>query len=503
MEKTVDLCVVGGAGGGLCAAVRAAQCGVKNIMVIDKRPGMGGCTRMAQGVFSCDSPVQKRNGDRMLSADECYVYHMDMTNWEPDAKLVRKWLTTTGKVIGWLEDFAGVEFIEASPWTRGLPAYHMTAKPTGNEIIKHLLVRCRELGIELVNNLRAEHLLTDGSGAVTGVQGSKGGETWNITAKKIILATGSISANRDLVRRFYGQGNDMSNVRIMAEVPHNTGDGLIMAEEIGAANTPVSSLYIGPHNHPHNPRTGLLIRRPHVVKVNRDGERFTNEDQPITRRWGWTMAVSLDRQPGKKCFALMDTSILDYYLANKQNYSPLEMIHGTGHTDIKDDYGKEEARSLDRVNPTVWLDHIRNDIQKEVEGGRIAVCNSYREMADAIGCDEKTIEKTITDYNRYCEQYYDEDFLKDKEFMMPLTTFPFYVMKAYQGIDTCIGGVRVNHRQQVVNRDLYPIPNLYAAGIMVGGWLGRNYGFFGSEMSFVTYSGYSAGENAAKEIAGC
>ena len=106
---------------------------------------------------------------------------------------------------------------------------------------------------------------------------------------------------------------------------------------------------------------------------------------------------------------------------------------------------RKKAKSLDRVNPTIWLDRIPEDIEKEVAKGRIVVCNSYKEMADVIGCDEKIIEKTITDYNRYCNQGYDEEFLKDREFMMPLTTFPFYVLKAYQGIDTCIGGVRVNH----------------------------------------------------------
>ena len=100
MKKTVDLCIVGGAGSGLCAAVRARQCGVKSVLVIDKQPKMGGCTRMAQGMFSCDSPVQKRNGDKMLTADECFNFHMAMTNCEPDGKLVRKWLTTTGKVVG-------------------------------------------------------------------------------------------------------------------------------------------------------------------------------------------------------------------------------------------------------------------------------------------------------------------------------------------------------------------------------------------------------------------
>ena len=66
---------------------------------------------MAGGVFSVESPVQKRQGTQ-LTIDECYTFHMDMTNWESDGRLVRKWMNTTGKVIGWLEDYTGVEFVE-------------------------------------------------------------------------------------------------------------------------------------------------------------------------------------------------------------------------------------------------------------------------------------------------------------------------------------------------------------------------------------------------------
>lgn len=500
MKKAVDLCIVGGAGAGLCAAVRAAQCGVKSILVIDKQPKMGGCTRMAQGMFSCDSPVQQRNGDKMLSADECFTYHMDMTNWEPDARLVRKWMTTTGKVVNWLEEYAGVEFIQAAPWSTGLPSYHMCAKPTGNEIVNHLLVKCDELGVELMTRTRAKHLMTDDAGNVIGVQAEKDGEGLEITARRTILATGSISANKELIARFYAQDGDMSGVRIMADVPHNTGDGLIMAEELGAGTTPIGNLYIGPHNHPSNPRTALLLRRPHVVKVNRDGERFTNEDQIITRYWGWTLAVSLNRQPNKMCYGIMDSSLLRYYLENKQNYYPLEMIHGTGHTNIKDDYGKDDAKSLDWVSPTKWLDNIVKDIESEIAAGRIVKCESYREMADAIGCTEEAIRTTIENYNRYCEQGYDEELLKEADYLFPLTEFPMYVMVGHQGIDTPIGGLRINHEQKVLTKELYPIPNLYACGILTGGWMGRNYGFFGSEMSYVTYSGYAAGENAARDI---
>jgi fumarate reductase flavoprotein subunit len=338
------------------------------------------------------------------------------------------------------------------------------------------------------------------NGVVRGVEADlPNEEKLIVNAGAVVLATGSISANEELIRRFY-QSDAYKDIRIMANVPHNTGDGYYMAQEVGAAKTPPSSLYIGPHNHPHNPRTALIIRRPHAIKINRDGERFTDEAMPLTKAWGWMMAVSLDRQPEKLCYAIVDEGILSRMIKEKKNYSALELIHGTGHTDIKSDYGKDEAKDLDREHSTSWLDRLRNDVATEVEAGRITICQTIDEISEVIGCEPNVIRKTIEDYNQYCKSGYDAEFLKDAQYMWPIDQPPYYVFKAYQGIDTCIGGVRVNHMQQVVDKQIYPIDGLYAAGIIVGGWLGRNYGYFGSEMSFTTYSGYTAGENAARRI---
>jgi predicted oxidoreductase len=49
---------------------------------------------------------------------------------------------------------------------------------------------------------------------------------------------------------------------------------------------------------------------------------------------------------------------------------------------------------------------------------------------------------------------------------------------------------------EVLNKELNPIKNLYAAGVVAGGWCGYGYGFWGSEMSFTIYSGYAAGKYA-------
>ena len=51
--------VVIGSGGGLAAAVTAAEAGAK-IILLDKLERLGGYTRQANGLMACESPAQKR-----------------------------------------------------------------------------------------------------------------------------------------------------------------------------------------------------------------------------------------------------------------------------------------------------------------------------------------------------------------------------------------------------------------------------------------------------------
>jgi len=58
---------------------------------------------------------------------------------------------------------------------------------------------------------------------VTGVIATRGDEEITVSAKAVIIATGSISANETLKKRFY-PGEDMTNVHIMAAaMSHPTG----------------------------------------------------------------------------------------------------------------------------------------------------------------------------------------------------------------------------------------------------------------------------------------
>jgi len=479
VKLSTDICVIGAAGAGLVAAAAAAEAGVKNVLVLEKMKETGGCANVGVvGMFSVESPVQKRLGIH-ISADEMFQHHMDMMTWNCNAKLVRNWYTTTGTVVDWLEK-KGVEFGDVEPFTheRLYRTHHYVKNGwIGKATVAATTKFLEAHGGVIRTETRATKLLTDSNGDITGVVATHGDEELRISAKAVILATGSISGSDQLKARFY-PGEDMSHVHIMGNLPWATGDGLIMAEEIGAGSTHVSTLFIGPHGHNTNESVGTLMRRPNLIKVNKLGYRFTDEAIGVTRNYyPWMNCLALDKQPDKVCYVLIDEATLRRFQKEKKSYALFEAMAGPN-----------------------WLEELDKGIPEEVQKSRVKIANTWEEIAGYIGCDPGILKDTISRYNSYCEDKYDAELLKDPEYLLPITAPPFYAMQGYSGIDTCVGGIRANHNLEVVNRKDWPIKGLYAAGVAVGNWASIGYGPFGSCFSFATFSGYAAGKNAAKFV---
>jgi aspartate oxidase len=88
--------------------------------------------------------------------------------------LCRKWLKGSGETIRWLESM-GMEFDAVRPANgvegKASSTYHYTRKHgyhTGAQIVKVLTGRCQALGVELMLNTRARHLIRGEDGAVHG-----------------------------------------------------------------------------------------------------------------------------------------------------------------------------------------------------------------------------------------------------------------------------------------------------------------------------------------------
>ncbi len=508
-EIYADVVVIGGSAAGLPAAVRAREAGAEKVVVLDKTKQLGGCARLAAGMFATDTDTQRSMGIR-VSADDCFREHMAVQNWRCDARLVRKWMKGGGPMIRWLEDH-GIHFNMVNDfWAygKGRTVYHKVmdevGASTGNVTVSQLSKRCDEMGIDVYRKTRANHLLLDENGAICGVMAynvDNEEEVYKFVTKCVVLGTGSVGANKELIARFM-PGEDHSHTKVMSALPHSTGDGLIMAEEIGAASTPAGCLRMGPHNHPNNIRAGLLIRRPEPMTVNKLGERFTDESLYSRNVFSWFAGESLDVQPDKVCYVIYSKKTLDTMVTAAKNCYGLEEDQGRirGGADMLQDFGGEKGVELEKVGLTAWWGRVMNDVESEVKKGRCKKSDTIRGLAEFIGCDPDTLEDTVKRYNFFCERGFDDDFLKDKEYLYPLyeSEGPFYCFEAHQGIDTIIGGIKVDHDLRVLDKTSHPIPGLFAAGVCVGGWLNTGYTFSGACLGFSVWSGFEVGKNAGE-----
>lgn len=280
--------------------------------------------------------------------------------------------------------------------------------------------------------------------------------------------------------------------------PHNTGDGITMAEEAGGAAGRINTVFIGPHNHFKGASeiVGAVTRRSHGIKVNKLGERFHDESLPSEAEFNWMACVNIDRQPGKICYNIIDQSILDRMIEHRRDKVYMVDFGAISGNEIVT-FGDADA-SPDLNDPTSWILHFNDAIKREEAAGRAKVCGSIEEIAEYIGCGPETLSETFANYNDSCEKKYDYEFLKAPEYLLPLTQPPYYVTNGPSGIDCCIGGLSVNNHQSVIDKDGMPLRGLYAGGVMTSGWLNGLYGYWGSEMSYSVFSG----RNAAAEISG-
>jgi ferredoxin len=134
---------------------------------------------------------------------------------------------------------------------------------------------------------------------------------------------------------------------------------------------------------------------------------------------------------------------------------------------------------------------------------QVKIANSLEELATWIGADPKMLKSTIEEYNTYCVDKYDAMFNKDRKYLMPLRTPPYYALKCTPMFLTTAGGIRVSDHMEAVDEMDNPIPGLFIAGIDVGGACQTDTYFItmaGCSSGFAINSGRIAGENAAKYV---
>ncbi len=474
-----DVVIIGGGGAGLAAAISAAQNGAKNVTVIEKTGAPGGNAAISHGIFAVNSKAQERLGIK-LSADDIFRDKMAYSNWNINARLVRTAIDQSAKMIEWLEE-KGMKFdyiVGFVPAGEGPRVFHKVGPSpmegaVGEPLVKVLTEECRKLGVRITVNTTASRILRDQKGKLTGVLCNKEGRETAISTESIVIATGGFGGNKDMLNKYFPYHADI----FCNSLPQMTGDGINMAAEAGAfIESQITILIIGPHHYPWSRSLGILVRRPDVLLVNKFGRRYVDESMGF--HFMDKASNALSRQPDKTCYALIDSRI-------KQELERGERPIGG----IEDDLGEKGA----------WRKELEQDFIKEKKEGYAGVADSWKEIAEYTGAEARTLEATIEQYNHYCDRGYDPDFLKDRSYLLPLRQPPFYAIMGRQGFDTTLGGIRIDEKMQVLDKNNCPMPGLYAAGDNASGYESVNYNhrYPGSALSFALVSGWNAGINAA------
>jgi tricarballylate dehydrogenase len=310
-------------------------------------------------------------------------------------------------------------------------------------------------------------LLYDDNG-VKGLRVRAGGTTSEIAARAVILACGGFEANPEWRTRYLGPGWELAKVR---GTRYNTGDGIKMALDIGAAaygnwsgchavgwdrNAPeFGDLAVGDQFQKHSYPFGIL--------VNARGERFVDEGADFRNYTYAKYGRAILEQPAQFAWQIFDQKVT-HLLRGEYRIKQV--------TKVQANTLEELAGKLEGVDPQGFLATVKAynaAVQKDVPFNP--------NVKDGRGTVGITPPKS--------------------NWANTLDTPPFEAYGVTCGITFTFGGLRIASNGQVLDTDMVPIPGLYAAGELVGGLFWFNYpGGTGltSGAVFGRLAGTSAGE---------
>ena len=465
VDYETDVVVVGGGGAGMVAAVAAAEKGAK-VIVLEKRHNPGGNAVFASGMFVVENPPPDGR-DVNAIRDDFFRKAMDYAHWKINPRLVRALLEKSGDTVLWLEE-KGMQFErrDFGPIGLVLPFYTGSEKTAGAGLVNTLNRKCGEVGVPVLCDTGATRLLVDEAGAVAGVVAAAQDREITIVARGVVLATGGFAGNKELINKYFPYC-DYDNIHIRG-LPHQ-GDGTLMAAEVGAASDTQAVLEAdGPffpwaaHFFP-----AVSMNR-HAVWLNQRGERYTDESLSNM----FELTNSLFRQPGKVSYTIFDENIKRIIQDN-----PFGPMGGDGS----------------------WAETVAKDIKLHAGEGRIKISDSWDDIAEFMGMAPEVLKNTIDEYNAACDKGRDDVFIKAADSLVPLRTPPYYAIRCYLSLLVTHGGIRINHRTEVVDDRENSIPGLYAAGVEAAGKEAGTYNSAlpGHSLGFSVHSGRIAGENAA------
>ena len=468
LPAETDVIIVGAGNAAFCAALSAAEHGVR-VLVLERSPEeeAGGNSRFTAGAMRCVydgvgdlqaimpdlTEDEIRNTDFGSYTEEKFFDDMArVTEYRADPELVELLVRRSRDTMRWMRG-KGVRFQPIY----GRQAFKVDGKfkfwggltveawGGGPGLVASLTDSAKRNGITVAYGARAVSLIHD-DGGVKGVRVRQNGKTQDVAAKSVVLAAGGFQANAEWRTRYLGPGWDLAKVR---GTRFNTGDGIRMALEAGAMptgnwsgchavgwdrNAPeFGDLDVGDNFQKHSYPFGIML--------NANGERFVDEGADFRNYTYAKYGRVILAQPGQFAWQVFDRKVL-HLLRDEYRIKRVTKVSAATIEELVqklDDV--DSTRALQTIND--YNASVRKDVpfNPNVKDGR-----STAGLAVPKSNWANTIEEP-----------------------------PFEAYAVTCGITFTFGGVRIDPDARVIDTEGQPIPGLYAAGEMVGGIFYFNY----------------------------
>ena len=451
-----DVVVIGAGGAGLVAAIEAKNNGAKNVIVLEKMAFAGGNTLISGGEYAAPNNwVQVKKGLKD-SNDAFYNDILKGGDNEGDPKLVRVLADNALSGAEWLKDYINMTFEDRQMFFGGHSVERSLVPQgaTGVEMISKLLAKAEELNIPVLYETPATELMVD-KGRVTGVKAVSEDKEYTFLAKDgVILATGGFGSNLEMRVKY---NKDVDENILSTNTVGITGDGITMAEKIGAQLEDMPFIQTYPTC---DPISGALLYFGDVrlvggsILVTQEGKRFVEE---LERRDVISMAIK--NQTGNAAYQFCDEA---------------------------------------QVKLSGVAEHHADEVNYLFNNKLLVKADTIKEAADFFGIDAAELEKTVAKYNQYAKDGKDLEFNKRGKLTPFEAKGPFYIMKAVPAVHHTMGGVKIDENARVINTKGEVIKGLYGAGEVTGDIHGTNR--LGSDaIADITVFGRIAGQNVVKD----
>ena len=468
MSDSYDVVVVGGGLGGLSAACRAAQLGLRPVVLERGSDPQYLCnSRFSGGILHIAQHNVTDPAQRLVNVIE------QATLGQADPELSRALAEDARRAVEWLRT-EGAKFIRVGQivWQQHVLAPPRPITPgldwkgRGPDVtLRTLEANLNKRGAEVMRGAAACALMERG-GRCVGVEAQQSGRAVQFGAKAVVLADGGYQANLELLGKHISPAPEKLMQRGAAT---GAGDGLRMASAMGAGVTRLDAFY------------GHMLSR----------DSFTNDKvwpYPQLDELG-TAGIVIDAH-GER---FTDEGMGGVYVAN--------MI----------------ARLADPLSTWAVFDEaVWNGPGKGARipanpnlvkaGGTVHQAPTLAALAEIIGVPAERFELTVGAYNKALAAGHLEGLTPRRSSTriqaLPITKPPYYAVPLCAGITYTMGGIAIDPDGQVLRSGGGTLDGLYAVGATTGGLEGgTEVGYVGGLIKAVTF-GIRAAERIARHAAG-